>query len=262
MIDSVTIIVSVIIAGLIGLSIGSFITVLVRRLPLGEKLVLTRSKCPTCSHVLSIKDLIPVASWLMLHGKCRYCSQPISPLYPFLELGTAAIFMIITIISGFTLSTLLTFALLAVVIPLIIIDIKHFILPDQLMIALAIIIMLKVGFYPDKLVLAFVSSLLCVALAMILKVSVSAWVGKDALGYGDVKLFAIVGWYLQASPALITIFMFTAGIFGLIFALIWSWVFKKDVFPFGPALLLSLLLIFLYPYYLEKMVSSLTRYIL
>src|SRR5436190_6666628 len=85
----------------LGLILGSFVNALVWRIhqqELGKKnlpIVNGRSQCPHCHHVLAAKDLVPLFSWLYLRGKCRYCHQPISPMYPITELAMAAIFIIL-----------------------------------------------------------------------------------------------------------------------------------------------------------------------
>src|SRR5688500_12345193 len=74
-----------------GLVLGSFMTVAVARIPAGESLVRPRSRCPRCGAPIVPRDNVPVVSWLLLRGRCRHCSEPISPVYPVLELVTAAL---------------------------------------------------------------------------------------------------------------------------------------------------------------------------
>src|ERR1700729_3137868 len=83
----------VVVAGLFGLMFGSAINALVWRLKVGRSWVHGRSECPDCGHTLAAKDLVPVVSWLMLGGKCRYCRKPIKD-HPVVELVTAAAFAV------------------------------------------------------------------------------------------------------------------------------------------------------------------------
>lgn len=78
-------------AGLVGLCLGSFLNVVVHRVPRGESVVTPGSRCPACLAEIRPRDNIPVVSWLLLGGRCRSCSAPISPRYPLVELGTAVV---------------------------------------------------------------------------------------------------------------------------------------------------------------------------
>ncbi|MDQ1376583.1 MAG: leader peptidase (prepilin peptidase) / N-methyltransferase, partial [Acidimicrobiaceae bacterium] len=78
-----------VVCGLIGLAVGSFLNVVIYRVPRKESVVRPRSACPSCGTPIANRDNIPVLSWLLLRGRCRTCRQPISPRYPLVELGTA-----------------------------------------------------------------------------------------------------------------------------------------------------------------------------
>src|SRR5262249_34276868 len=111
--------------------IGSFVGVLVTRLPKGEKLIWSRSACDHCSRRLGVLDLVPIASWFASRGRCRYCGAPITPLYPALELGALTLALwAATIAEGWVLwaSCALGWCLLA----LAVIDARDGILPDVL----------------------------------------------------------------------------------------------------------------------------------
>ncbi len=84
-----------VLAGLFGLAIGSFLTVVVARVPVGESIVSPGSACPRCGTPIAWRDNIPVLSWLLLRGRCRHCGEPISIRYPLIELGTAAVFVLV-----------------------------------------------------------------------------------------------------------------------------------------------------------------------
>jgi leader peptidase (prepilin peptidase)/N-methyltransferase len=79
-------------AGLMGLAIGSFLNVVVYRVPRGESVVHPRSRCPNCQTPIAWYDNLPVLSWLLLRGRCRACHEPISARYPLIELATGAVF--------------------------------------------------------------------------------------------------------------------------------------------------------------------------
>lgn len=80
-------------SGLLGLAIGSFLTVVIYRVPRHESIVTPGSRCPACATPLAWRDNVPVVSWLVLRGRCRSCAAPISVRYPAIELVTAAVFV-------------------------------------------------------------------------------------------------------------------------------------------------------------------------
>src|SRR5947208_15897384 len=80
-------------SALVGLAVGSFLNVVIYRVPRKESVVRPRSRCPGCGTQLAERDNIPVVSWLLLRGKCRTCGEPISPRYPLIELLTSALFV-------------------------------------------------------------------------------------------------------------------------------------------------------------------------
>src|SRR3954466_10441046 len=87
----------VVIAGVAGLLVGSFLNVVIHRLPLRESLVRPRSACPSCGTPIEAYDNVPVVSWLLLRGRCRTCSAPISPRYPAVELLTGVLYALVAI---------------------------------------------------------------------------------------------------------------------------------------------------------------------
>src|SRR5947209_19425504 len=91
MVTAVTAFVTVV-CGLFGLVVGSFLNVVIYRVPRKESVVRPRSRCPNCGTQLAERDNIPVVSWLLLHGRCRTCRAPISARYPVIELLTAVVF--------------------------------------------------------------------------------------------------------------------------------------------------------------------------
>ena len=104
-------------AGLVGMAIGSFLNVVVWRLPRGGSLVHPPSACPACGHRLRTADLVPVVSWLALHGRCRYCGSPIAIRYPLVEFGTALVFAFLAAGYGFSVWILPPLAMAILLIP-------------------------------------------------------------------------------------------------------------------------------------------------
>src|SRR5690349_25045502 len=117
-------------AGIVGACIGSFLNVVIHRVPMEESIVFPNSRCPSCGAVIAFYDNIPMISWVLLRAKCRGCKQRISFRYPAVELLTALLFVAVTMHDG--LSVALPFDLLFVsaLLALIFIDAEHMILPN------------------------------------------------------------------------------------------------------------------------------------
>ena len=116
----------------LGLVIGSFLNVVIRRLPRGESLAYPPSYCPSCGHRLGPKDLVPVLSYLALRGRCRYCQSPISPRYPLVEAITGSLFLLAALFYPPSPMAFSVFAFLAFLVALAFIDLDTYELPDAL----------------------------------------------------------------------------------------------------------------------------------
>ena len=117
---------------LLGLAVGSFLNVVIHRLPRGESLAFPPSRCPQCGHPLGPLDLVPVLSYLALKGRCRYCARPISPRYPLVEALTGGLFLLASLFYPPGVEALLVFAFLALLVVLSFLDLDTFELPDAL----------------------------------------------------------------------------------------------------------------------------------
>jgi len=119
-------------AFLLGTLVGSFVNVLIYRLPEGESVVAPPSRCPKCGHQLSALDLVPMFSFLLAGRRCRYCKAPVSWQYFWIELLTGLVFMAVAWRFGIGMNGILLCALLAAWIAALVIDLRHFIIPDEL----------------------------------------------------------------------------------------------------------------------------------
>jgi leader peptidase (prepilin peptidase)/N-methyltransferase len=226
----------------VGLAFGSFLNVCIYRLPLGLSVVTPRSACPKCKQPIAFYDNVPVLSWLILGGRCRQCKTGISPRYLMIELLTGLLFLACYWYFGLTLFTLkyCTFAFL--LLGLIFTDAETKLLPDKLTLpglALGVIFSLLVPvsdlasqFVPAMVNLPFssdVSVRLLSLLDSLLGAAVGAsfiygagaiylrWRGMEGMGFGDVKLMAMVGAFLGMKLTIFTIF--TASLAGSVFGL-------------------------------------------
>ena len=116
----------------VGLAIGSFLNVVVYRVPRGESLVAPGSRCPGCDAPIGVRDNIPVLSFLILRGRCRRCNRVISPLYPFVEITCALMFLVIGLFSGITWYSAAQMWFAATMLAVICIDASHEIIPDEI----------------------------------------------------------------------------------------------------------------------------------
>jgi leader peptidase (prepilin peptidase) / N-methyltransferase len=227
---------AIVVAFLAGAAIGSFLNVVVHRLPRGESLSRPRSRCPQCETEIAGYDNVPVLSWLILRGRCRHCGAPISPRYPAIELLTAVAFAAVVAVRGADDDLVLELPFVASLIALAAIDLELQILPNKIVypmaawgaIAAAIV---DTGDLPEHLIAgaaAFVA-LLIVVIAV-----------PGGMGMGDVKLAGTMGLYLGLSiaPAMLIAF-FSGTLIGLgIIAREGSSARKKKV-PFGVFLALG-----------------------
>lgn len=129
----------------LGLLVGSFLNVVVHRLPKGKSIVFPPSHCPHCGHPLGPTDLVPVLSYLLLGGKCRYCGKPISPRYPLVEALTGGLFLLASLFYPPSWEALLVFAFLSFLVALAFIDLDTYELPDVLTYGLLFLGLLSAG---------------------------------------------------------------------------------------------------------------------
>lgn len=227
---------AVVVVGVLGAATGSFLNVVIHRLPRGESVVRPRSRCPACSNQLAERDNIPVLSWLMLRGRCRSCGDPISPRYPLVELATAVAFAAVAALRGVDLDLLWALALVAGLFAAAAIDLEHRIIPNRLVIPLALwgaltATTIRLDELPE---LAFAGG---GAFAFLL---VAALVSPSGMGMGDVKLAGTMGLYLGESMVPAMLFAFLAGsLVGLAIIAVKREAGRKTAVPFGPFLALG-----------------------
>lgn len=236
---------------------GSFISLVSYRLIYNIDIVFKRSNCVNCNHQLACYELIPIFSWLFQRGKCQSCKQSISIRYPVIELTTAFITYLIYQNFGISLasfSQLLTFYCL---ITLIITDFEHYIIPDILQIILIInavsLNLIEQSLNMDK----FIGGVAGLLIGITLKLGFLKFSNKDALGIGDIKLMGIVGLYIGIYS--LPIFFFISGLLGIITGYIWKYLDKGNIFPFGPALAISLAICLLVPKIENKFLGSVSN---
>lgn len=195
---------------LLGLIFGSFINAVVHRLKVEKSFIKDRSKCVWCDHVLAVKDLVPVLSWVFLRGKCRYCRRKISPHYPVVELFTALSFLVVYYVVGISdshflvnlqLATFLIFTVFLIII--FIYDLKHYLILDQVVLpasVLAFVLNYFLGIpWWSMLLAAFLGSGFFLIQYVVSK---GKWIGG-----GDIKLGFLMGLMLGWPEILAALFL-------------------------------------------------------
>ena len=183
--------------GLVGACIGSFLNVVIHRLPLQESVVRPRSRCPHCQHTIAWYHNVPVFSYLWLRGCCAFCQAPILWSYLLVEIGTALAFMGLFHVFGWSFALLRYSVLIALLIAAAEIDRKHGIIPNRL-VAVGAVLGTVLLFLPG---VGSIQSVVSAALASASLLLLLRWgsqriTGRPGMGMGDVKLVAIMGLYL------------------------------------------------------------------
>jgi leader peptidase (prepilin peptidase)/N-methyltransferase len=231
---------------ILGLIVGSFVNVLIYRIPARKSIVAPRSACVSCGKRLTVPDLVPVFSYIFLRGRCRHCGARISPRYPLVELLTAAVFAVLAIRFGFSVPFFAYAYLMTILIAVFFIDIDHRIIPNGLvLVALAgglvyfawnCISPAPQVFGDDKWwtplagLLPGSGFLLFVAI-----VGSIIYRTEDAMGMGDVKLMApiglFLGWKLCITALAVSVLL--GGLISMVLMLL-GIKKRKDTVAFGP----------------------------
>src|SRR6266536_1861090 len=219
-------------AGVLGAIIGSFLNVVIHRLPLEDSIVFPNSRCPSCGAVIAFYDNVPILSYLLLRGRCRSCETRISARYPAVELMTALLFVAVTWRVGLTLVLPFDLIFVSALIALVFIDAEHMILPNAITypgIVFALVARLTIPYllgsphFDDLpgLMQGMLSDMPIWAASLIgaligaLVGGGSLWLmgwtwerlrGVEAMGLGDVKMMFMVGAYLGWRLTILTIF--------------------------------------------------------
>lgn len=220
-------------AYLIGLLLGSFINVCIHRIPRGESIAFPPSRCPHCKARLRPTDLIPVVSFLLLKGRCRYCGGGINPRYPAVELLTALLFAIVYLKTGLSILLLKYLFFTVVLVIVTFIDLEYYIIPNKL-VAFAFVAGILINIITRDLSLARMSvGIVSASSFFIILYAVSG----GGMGGGDIKFAAVIGLFLGWPLALLASFLacFLAGIAGILL-IVTKIKTRKDIIPFGPFL--------------------------
>ena len=193
------------IVSFLGLAIGSFLNVVIHRVPRRESLISPGSHCPSCGYALGAIDNIPLVSYAMLLGRCRRCRARISVRYPLVELVTAAIFVLHYFVFGWTplLAVRLLFA--ASMVALFVIDLEHRLLPDAITLPGVVVGLVASLFLPPGFRDALIGTIGGGGVLWAIGEAYYRYSGEEGMGGGDVKMLAMIGAFLGWQQVLITL---------------------------------------------------------
>ncbi len=224
-------------AALLGLLMGSFLNCLAWRLVHGESVMKGRSHCAVCGHVLGPLDLVPLLSWLLLKGRCRYCGERVSARYPLAEVVCGALYGSLAWRYGFSVETLRFLLLFSILLAISLVDLEDGWVPDRLLIAGAVgyLALLPLEPEPVKALLhGLIGAAALFAPLLLLVLAADKLLGRESMGGGDLKLFALLGLYFGWKLGLLLVIL--SCVTGLVFALIMGKASPGKPFPFAPAM--------------------------
>lgn len=236
-------IIYIIIIFILGLVFGSFFACIGYRIPNKISTVKPNSFCPKCKNTLEWYMNIPVFSYIFLKGKCAFCKEKISIIYPVTELFTAISFLIAYLIYGISGDLLITFILESVFIITLITDLKYYYISDRVLVIGSFLILLINLIFNDFDILKYklLSGIIMFLIMYLIKIIGDKAFKRESLGGGDIKLMFFIGIIVGFIPSIIS--MFFASVFGLIYSYFKQ--NKEGIIPFGPFLLLAALIIWL-----------------
>lgn len=229
---------------ILGAHMGSFLTVVGLRAPKGENFINKKSHCDSCGHILHLYEMIPIISYIIQKGRCRYCHKKIDIMALYMEFFTGVLFCVAFYSFGFSLELLIALGIVSLLMIVTVSDLTYLIIPDGVLIFFAIYFLIIQFFnlglsgLPSKLLSAV---FLFGIMYLIMFIGNKAF-KKESLGGGDIKMMAVVGLVLDPILGVLNIFL------GSIIALPVSYFLltknKERVIPFGPFLLIAFNLIY------------------
>lgn len=231
-----------------GLIIGSFLNVVIYRLPKGESVVYKPSHCVECETKLMARDLVPILSYLMLGGKCRYCNTKISLRYPVIEFITGVLFVVSYYFLDFNIGLVFYLGYVSLFLVITMIDLEHQIIPDEL-----IIFGFIFGIFHKVINVVFLGISLDIVSSLIgfligggvfLLIAV---VSRGGMGGGDIKYMAMLGFLFGTVPiVIISILSFFIGAIVSILLIAFKIKKRKEYIPFGPFISIAAILTVLF----------------
>jgi leader peptidase (prepilin peptidase)/N-methyltransferase len=234
-------VVDVLLAALAGLFVGSFVTMVVDRVPDGLPLF-RRPRCPHCEVDLGLRELVPVVSWLWLRGKCRHCEHPITPAYPAVEIVTAALFVGAVLRFDWSWVVVPFLLLFAMLVAVSVVDLYDYRIPDRIVfptLAVSVPLVLVVSLTdhdPNGVIRAVIGAVLFAGILFL-----TSLMPGGGMGFGDVKLALVLGFflgYVGSNLRGLVLLVFTALLIGSLLGVVMGLAvgalrtrFGRDVLP-------------------------------
>ena len=251
-----------VISSLLGLSLGSFVNVCIYRIPRGLSIISKRSFCPHCDSQLRWFELIPVLSFLLTLGKCKTCGKRISFFYPVVEILFAVLTFMVFLQYGISVRAfellIFSFLMLAVAI----IDWKHFIIPNQVIIAGLVLGFIVKGFNGQNMFISSVQSSFVSFITLLLIMIIGNYLfQKQTMGMGDVKLAGVIGLFIGYQNFVIALWL--AAVVGIVYAVINPSFIRKsqignriNLIPLGSFLSVASVLIFFFEEPIQNLIDA------
>ena len=229
---------------LLGSALGSFYNVLGLRIVKHESIIRPRSHCEKCGHELKWYELIPILSFIFLKGRCKNCKTKLSWLYLFSEVFCGLLFLISYYSFGFSYNLLIALIISSLLIIVTVSDLTYMIIPNRFIIisSLLILIIKLIGFGPKEFLYSLLSGIISFGVMYLIMQFGSFIFKKEAMGGADVKLMFTVGICLE--PLLSLIVIIVASFIALPISLVLLVKEKEHAIPFGPFILIGLLIVF------------------
>lgn len=243
---------------ILGTLCGSFFTVVGLRLPKNENFTTTHSHCDSCGHELKLYEMIPIISYAIQRGRCRYCKQKIDIMSTFIEFFTGLLFAVSFYSFGFSYEFAIGLGVISLLMIVIVSDLIYLIIPDEVLIFFSVYFLifqfLNLGLVGGLIKLA--SGIFLFALMYTIMLVGNKILKKECLGGGDIKMMFVFG--LVLDPLLGTLTIFLGSFIALPISLFLLYKNKEKVIPFGPFLLIALAIIYFTKLTPEVIVNFLT----
>ena len=240
-----------IVSFIMGIIFGSFYNVCIYRIPVKKSVVNPPSACGNCNTRLKPIDLVPILSWSLLRGRCRYCGQKVSSRYALVELLTGILFVLVYKNFGYSALTIYFLILTSLLIIITFIDIDHYIIPNGLIIIGSIVaIVFNIFGIGVGIKEAILGAIICGCGTLVVIYIIEFILKKEVMGGGDIKLFGMVGLFLGVQQGLMTIlFSIYVGAFYGVYTIIHSKLKNKEynsMIPYGPFIAIGGFIAFIY----------------
>jgi leader peptidase (prepilin peptidase) / N-methyltransferase len=234
---------------ILGAIFGSFLNVVIYRLPKGESILFPSSHCPYCGKPIQYYDNIPIISYALLMGKCRSCGSHISVRYPIIEFATACIALILFLKYGISMIFFKEFCLASILLTAMMIDYEFMIIPDTLTIT-GSIIAFSIALIEGKVALihcitgAMVGGAIMIGMYYLGKMLFN----REGVGFGDVKLAIVIGMFIGPLWCLVSLVLsiIFGGLWGILYLLLDKKIIGKEI-PFGPFIAIGGFFVLFFP---------------